>query len=204
MEVERWCTNNKASEEEKYIDLYESLKKNDVIKDFVHRTLVEKVGEVRTVRRIIEVMTEKYSKTKSEKILELMRKISCFKMDDNMETLIDRFEELITEVDKEKLAENLKYALSSQFVDRLEKEKNINTGKKLRLKDVMEDDDRKPKIGNIPQFIKKELVKMKVAENREEVFTTREYTMNYVGNNEWRSRYNNWRNSLNSRGYVRS
>ena len=37
MEVERWSTNNKTSEEEKYIDLYESLWKNNVIKDFVNR-----------------------------------------------------------------------------------------------------------------------------------------------------------------------
>ena len=110
MEVERWSINNKASEEEKYIDLYKSLKKNDIIKYFVHRTLVKKVDEVRTVKRIIEVMTEKYLKTKSERILELMKKISYFKMDENVETLLDRFDELIMEVDKERLAENLKYA----------------------------------------------------------------------------------------------
>ena len=83
--------------------------------------MVEKVGEVRTVRRIIEVMRDKYLKTKIEKILELMRKISCFKMDDNVEILIDRFEELIMEVHKGKLAENLKYALSNQCIDRWEK-----------------------------------------------------------------------------------
>ena len=112
-DIETWSNNNKASDEDKYIDLFESLKKNKVINDFVHRTLVEKVGDTRTIK-IIDVMTEKYLKTKSEKILELMRKISNFKMDDNLEILIDRFEEMITEVDKEKFAENLKYALSSQ------------------------------------------------------------------------------------------
>ena len=135
--------------------MYESLKKNNIIKEFVHRTLVEQVGEVRTVKRIIEVMMDKYSKTKSEKILELMRKISCFKIDDNVENLIDRFKELITEVEKEKLMENLKYVLSSQFIDRLEKENKINTGEKLRLKDVMEDIDGKPKVGNILEYMKK-------------------------------------------------
>ena len=56
----------------------------------------------------------------------------------------------------------------------------------------------------IYQCVKKELVKMKVSENREEIFTMREYKTNYVGNNDNRSRYNNWRNSLDSRGYVRS
>ena len=67
--------------------MFESLKKNEVIKDFVHRTLVEKVGDMRNVKRIVEIMTEKYLKTKSERILELMRKISHFKMDDIIETL---------------------------------------------------------------------------------------------------------------------
>ena len=128
-------------------------------------------------------MMDKYLKTKIEKILELMRKISCFKMDDNVETLRYRFDEIIMEVDKEKLVENLKYALSSQFVDRLEKENKINTGEKLRLKDVMEDDDGKLRIGNIPEYVKKEFIQMKVAENREDIFITREYKTNYVGNN---------------------
>ena len=70
------------------------------------------------------------------------------------------------EVDKEKLAENLKYTLLSQFVDRLKRENKINAREKLRLKDVMEDDDGKPRVGNIQEYIKKELVKMKVSENR--------------------------------------
>ena len=43
IEVERWYENNKSSDEEKYIDLLESLKKNEVIKEFVVKTLVEKV-----------------------------------------------------------------------------------------------------------------------------------------------------------------
>ena len=121
---------------------------------------------MRTVKKILDVMKEKYSKTKGEKILELMNKISNFKMDDNVETLLDRFEEMITEVDKINLAENLKYALSSQCVDRLEKESKINAGEKLWLKDVMEDNDGKPRVGNIPEYIKKELVKIKVEEKR--------------------------------------
>ena len=144
--------------------MIESLKKNEVIREFVHRTLVEKVGDIITVKRVLDIMMEKYSKTKDEKILELMKKISNFKMDDSVETLIDRFEEMMTEVDKEKLAENLKYALSSQFVDRLEKESKIKAGEKLRLNDVMEDDHRKLGIGNIPESIKKELKKISVRE----------------------------------------
>ena len=67
VEVERWYENNKSSDEEKYIDLLESLKKNEVIKEFVVNTLVEKVGTTRTAMRILEVMNEKFDKNLSER-----------------------------------------------------------------------------------------------------------------------------------------
>ena len=35
VEVENWFDNNKSTEEEKYIDLLESLKKNEAVKEFV-------------------------------------------------------------------------------------------------------------------------------------------------------------------------
>ena len=43
IEMERWYENNKASDEEKYIDFLKSLKNNEAIKGFVVKTLVEKV-----------------------------------------------------------------------------------------------------------------------------------------------------------------
>ena len=110
--MERWYENNKVSDEEKYIDLLESLKKNEVIKEFVVKTLVEKVG-TRTVMRILEVMTEKFDKNLSEKTNDMMRKISGegFKSDENVDKMIDRFGDMITEMKKIKLAENLDYAM---------------------------------------------------------------------------------------------
>ena len=205
VEVEKWSNKNKASDEDKYVDLFESLKKNDAIKDYVNRTLIEKVGDDRTVKKVLEIMNEKFSKTKGEKILDLMKKISDFRTEENIETLIDRFEEMITETDKTDLATNLRYALSVQFVDRLEKSSKINAGEKLRLKDVIEDNDGEPRVGDIPGYLKKELRKIKVEDNREEVFARdKEYKTNYVRNGDNRSRYNNWKNSLESKGYVRS
>ena len=100
--------------------------------------------------------------TTAEKILRLMKKISDFKMEEDIETLIDRFEEIITEKDKVNLATNLDYALSIQFMERLEKSNKINIGEKLRLKDVIEDDAGEPRVGNIPGCVKKELRRMKV------------------------------------------
>ena len=69
--------------------MLESLKKNDSIKDFVSRTLVEKAGETRTVDHTLEILEEKYSKTECEKLADLMRKISGFKMEGTVDKLID-------------------------------------------------------------------------------------------------------------------
>ena len=156
IEVEKWCDNNKSSNEDKYIDLLESLKKNDVIKDFVNRTLIEKVGETRTVKKVLDIMTEKFSKTTREKMSSLVNKISNFKADENVDKLIDKFEELITETDKLKLAQNLKYALSLMFIERLERDGKINANEKLRLRDVIEDDDGEPRVGNLTVFVRKD------------------------------------------------
>ena len=84
--------------EDKYTDLIESLKKNDSIKDFMTKTLVEKAGETRTVDRTLEILEEKYSKTECEKLVDLMRKISGFKMDGTVDKMIDEFEEMIMDV----------------------------------------------------------------------------------------------------------
>ena len=84
-------------------------------------------------------MSEKYSKTTGEKVSDVMRKISNFKMDEKVDVLIDKFEEMVTETEKLKLAERMRYALSLQFIERLEKEGKINIGEKLRLGNVIGD-----------------------------------------------------------------
>ena len=109
------------------MDLLVSLKKNDTIKEYVNRTLIEKVGQNRSVKKALDVMTGKYSRTKGEKMLDMMKNISGFKTDEKVEVLMDRFEDMVTEVDRIELGTNLKYALSLQFVDRLEKSGKINT-----------------------------------------------------------------------------
>merc|ERR1712105_525975 len=115
LEIEKWTENNKSTEEDKYVDLMESLKKNETIKDFVTKTLVEKIGVTRTVKRVLDMMAEKYSKTTCEKIMETMKKISGFQTDNKVDVLINRFEEMVTETETLGLAERLRYALSSQF-----------------------------------------------------------------------------------------
>ena len=76
IEVERWSENNRSSEEDKYVDLMESLKKNDNVKEFVTTTMMEKLGGTRTIVKILEILAERYDRNTSEKTLEIMKKIS--------------------------------------------------------------------------------------------------------------------------------
>ena len=50
-ELENWNENDKSSDETKYCNVLESLKKNDKIKDFVISTLTEKTENDRKVRQ---------------------------------------------------------------------------------------------------------------------------------------------------------
>ena len=49
-------------DEKKYVGLLESLKKNEAVREFVVRILIETFEETRMVKRILEIMTEKYAK----------------------------------------------------------------------------------------------------------------------------------------------
>ena len=89
------------------------MKKNDAVNGYVVKTLVEKVEETRTVKKILDVMTEKYTKTLGEKTQDMMRKISGsgFKSEEKIEMKIDRFEEMVTEVDRIGFVDNIKYTM---------------------------------------------------------------------------------------------
>ena len=190
------------------MDLVESLKKNEAIKEFVNRTLIEKVGETRTVTIILEIMSEKFDRNMGEKTLEMMRKISGegFKSDESVDKMMDRFGDMIVEMKKIRLAENLEYAMGLQFLERLEKSSKVNTVEKKMLRDILEDADGNPRAGEILELMKKELKRMKVVENREEPFkkgiaTNYLEDIHYVRNaDDNRSRRDNWKRDK----YVRS
>ena len=95
------------------------------------KTLNERVGTTCTVKKVWDVMTEKYAKTSGGKILDTMRKISSFKTQNKVDVSIYRFKEKVTDTEKLKLAENLRYSLSLQFVERLETGSKINTREKM-------------------------------------------------------------------------
>ena len=73
--------------------------------------------------RILEVMTKKFDKNLSEKTSDMMRKISGegFKSDENVDRMIDRFGDIILEMKKIKLAENLYHVMGLQILEKLEK-----------------------------------------------------------------------------------
>ena len=70
----------------------------------------------------------------------------------------------------------------------------------------MEEPDGQPKKGDTRELMKRELKRLKVVDNREEPFaplSTKETHTNYVKNYN-RSRIDDWRSRLQSRGYRRS
>ena len=115
-----WRNHERGNDEEKFLDLIESLKKNEAIKVFVNRTLIEKVGTTRTVDRILEIMSEKFDRNMGEKTMEKLRKISGegFKSDESVDKIMDRFRDMIVGMKKINLANNLDYAMALQFLER--------------------------------------------------------------------------------------
>merc|ERR1712074_18375 len=85
----------------------------------------------------------------------------------------------------------------------LEENGKINATEKLRLKDILEDQDGKPKAGDTTEQMKRELKRLKIVDHRDEPFANRDTTTHYVRDND-RSRYDNWRNKIQSEGFRRS
>ena len=102
--------------------LTESLKANNVTNDHaVYQVIVKTQERDRNVKRILYIMVEKYSRTKGDKILDLIRTICGFRTDEKVETLMDNFEKMMTEIRKLDLVRHLEYAVTLQFLDRVEK-----------------------------------------------------------------------------------
>ncbi len=102
VEVMSWHNHSRGNDKEKYLDLVESLKKNEAIKEFVNSTLIQRLGETRIVARILEIMSEKFYRNMGEKTLEMMKKISGggFKSDESVDKMMDRFGDMIVEKKK--------------------------------------------------------------------------------------------------------
>ena len=84
-------------------------------------TLTEKTENDRKVAAILRVMAEKYARTVSEKCLSLMADMANFKTEGEIEMTTDKFGKMMVEVKKLDLAANLNFAMTLQFMERLEK-----------------------------------------------------------------------------------
>ena len=73
---------------------------------------------MRTVEIILDIMGDKYSRTVGEKTLTLMRDITNFEMEGNMENIMDRYDKLINDVKKKYLAKNLRY-VQEMFIGKM-------------------------------------------------------------------------------------
>ena len=134
--------------------MLESLKKNDKIKDFVVSVLTERTENDRKVAEILKVMAEKYERTMSEKCLNLMAEMVNFKTEGGIENTTDKFGKMMVEVKKLDLAANLNFAMTLQFMERLEKNGKISSDRRMRLKDEIETKEGKPKVADSAEIVK--------------------------------------------------
>ena len=112
---------------------------------------------------------EKYERTMSEKCLSLMAEMVNFKTG-GIENTTDRFGKMMAEVRKLDLAANLNFAMMLQFIERLEKNGKISSDKRMRLKDEIETKEGKPKYADSAERVQKELKRMKIVNNRENIW----------------------------------
>ena len=130
-------------------------------------------------------------------MLEMMKKIVEFRTNDNIEELMDKFGKKMTEVKKFNLVQNLNYVLMLQFVDRFERDGKIDKDKKHRWKDENETKEGKPKGGNVAENMRKELMRLRVLENREDMWQSTTHSINYMHRE---SRYGRWQKDMERNG----
>ena len=106
----------------------------------------------------------------------------------------------MAEVKKIDLAANLDYAMTLQFMDRLEKNGKISSDERMRLKDEIETKEGKPRVIDSSERVQRELRRMKVVNNRDNVFDNKPVYTHFVRE----SRYVNWKNQMERNGYQRS
>jgi len=172
---------------------------------FVSKSLRERIGDERTIERILTVMVEKFSGTIYEQKRDRMEKIHASKTDRTVDSPID--DETTLETAKSEIfTPRMEQVTSAQIEEELEASDKEKATEKLRPKDTLEEPDGKPKRGKTREFVKRELRGLKVVENRDEPFTTssaKETFENYVTNDR-RTRIDYWRSRIQFRGYRRS
>ena len=211
-EIEDWCSNNKDSEYNKYNDLIESLKKNETLKEYVITVVIDRTAKnaSKTVQAVLDVIAEKYAKTKAEKCSDIIEKIFDFPKDKSVtcEKFLDKFESLSAEISREKINTCLNYVICLLMMNTAHEIGMITSDEKIRLKEVIEEGvERKPVDDEIViERLKKEFRKLKIESNRDPMpnKSSNNSSTFYMDN---RSRYQKWKKfteSPNFRRYRRS
>ena len=148
-EIEDWSSNNSDSEYNKYNDFIESLKKNDRVKEYVITVVIDHTVSrtSKTVQEILDVLAEKYAKTKAEKCSDILQKIVGFSTDksESCERFLDKFESLMAEISRENVSTYLNYMMSLLMIKTAYDGGKITLDEKTRLKEVIEHGiERKP------------------------------------------------------------
>ena len=157
---------------------------------------------VRKVAVILRVMSEKFVRTVSEKYLNVMTEIVNFKTEGGIENTTDRFGKMMAEVRKLDLAANLNFAMTLQFIDRLEKNGIITGDEKMRLKDEIETKEGKPNVADSDEIVKEELKRIKIVNNKENIWDAEVTDTHFVRKRE--CRYGRWKSQMEKNGYKRS
>ena len=101
-----------------------------------------------------------------------MAEMVNFKTEGGIENTTDRFGKMIAEKKKIDLKDNLNFAMTLQFMERLEKNRKISSDERMRLKDEIETKKGNPKVADSTEIVQKELERMKIV-NREDIWDTK-------------------------------
>ena len=103
----------------------EVLKKKDDLKDNVLTTILNRTqNEGKTVKKVLDILSEKYSETYAEKtqnMIKKMIKIQNIGEDKTAEEIWDNFAKLVGEFNKMELSKSPGYMLGMLLIECLEK-----------------------------------------------------------------------------------
>ena len=113
-----------------------------------------------------------------------MADMANFKTEGGIESTTDKFSKMMAEVKKLDLAANLNFAMTLQFMERLEKSGKIRSDERMRWKDEIETKEGKPKVADSAEIVQKELKRMKIVNNRENIWNLKVTNTHFVRDRE--------------------
>ena len=207
-EIEDWSCNNKDSEYNKYNDFIESLKKNETVKEYVITVVIDRTSKntTKSVQDVLDVLAEKYAKTKAEKCSDIIEKIVGFstKESESCEKILDKCESLMAEISREEINTCLNYVMILLMIKKIHEGGKITSDEKIRLKEVIEEGVARKPVSEEHVFerFKVEFRKLKIESNRDSmpIKSSNNSSTFYTDS---RSRYQKWKKFTESPNFSR-